>query len=141
MADPWLPGAVITAVNLLIMFVTLRAAGRVERARVEAQVSAARGTGYTARAECAAGMHPGKANTMDVMLGGAGFVIMDEVGPFFGAPRSTTVTFDHPDPEVIGMMLGIEVTEVTPGVLRAGEFEVHLSEGGIPKTIRRWDQS
>jgi hypothetical protein len=155
MIDQWLPAAVITAVNLLIMFGTMWTARHTEQARVDAQVSAARATGYAARSERAAGMQPGKVNGTDALLnGGAFMVLVDEGDVFRGTPDDQAVTngplsaiamesryrYGKPgglDLGTIGAMMSVEVTEVSPGVLAAGDLEIVLTEGGLPKTIRR----
>lgn len=141
MIDQWLPGAVITAINLLIMFGTMRYAERAYRWHHNAQQATCRATAAAGRAERAAGMQPppgfGKAAAMDVMFGGGGFVIMNDEAAPFGQPMSTTVTFEDSDPEVIGMMFGIEVTELAPDRFAAGSYEVQLTEDGRPKSITR----
>lgn len=144
MIDQWLPAVVITAVNLLIMWGTMRYAERGYRSYYNAQQATCRATVAATRAERAAGIQSpsgfGKAAAMGDLTEGMFVVVMDETGLPADIAMENRWRYGRPgglDLETIGTMMSVEVTEISPGVLRAGEFEIQLSEGGIPRAIRR----
>ena len=152
MTDPWLPGAVITLVNLAILWGTVRYAERGYVAHRNAQQATCRAVAAANRAERAAGIQSppgsGKAADMEAVLGGGFVVMQDEAAVVFDHPADpgqvipVLVETSYPgaiDAEIIGEMLSVTVTESSPGVLRAGEFEVHLDQFGVPRKIRRAD--